>query len=103
LRVWVCWQSLQVEYTGSFLVFNRACILASSCPTRAIPAFGPAREYTYKYYETKLDVWIIGMRDSLLHPPSISAASSFLYVLLFIEKVGTSSPQKVKECKKHGI
>jgi hypothetical protein len=35
LRVWVCWQSLQVEYTGSFLVFNRACQLASSCPTRA--------------------------------------------------------------------
>jgi hypothetical protein len=40
LRVWVCWQSLQVEYTGSFLVFNRACVLASACPTRAIPAFG---------------------------------------------------------------
>jgi hypothetical protein len=40
LRVWVCWQSLQVEYTGSFLVFNRACLLASACPTRAIPAFG---------------------------------------------------------------
>jgi hypothetical protein len=41
LRVWVCWQRLQVEYTGSFLVFNRACLLASACPTRAIPAFGP--------------------------------------------------------------
>jgi hypothetical protein len=41
LRVWVCWQSLQVEYTESFLVFNRACLLASGCPTRAIPAFGP--------------------------------------------------------------
>jgi hypothetical protein len=41
LRVWVYWQSLQVEYTGSFLVFNRACLLASTCPTRAIPAFGP--------------------------------------------------------------
>jgi hypothetical protein len=40
LRVWVCWQSLQVEYTGSFLVFNRACLLASVCPTRTIPAFG---------------------------------------------------------------
>jgi hypothetical protein len=35
-------ESLQVEYTGSFLVFNRACLLASACPTRAIPAFGPA-------------------------------------------------------------
>jgi hypothetical protein len=42
LRVWVCWQSLQVEYTGSFLVFNRACLLASVCPTWAIPAVGPA-------------------------------------------------------------
>jgi hypothetical protein len=31
-----------VEYTGSFLVFNRTCLLASACPTRAIPAFGPA-------------------------------------------------------------
>jgi hypothetical protein len=40
LRVWVCWQSLQVEYTGSFLVFNSACLLASAYPTRAIPAFG---------------------------------------------------------------
>jgi hypothetical protein len=42
LRVWVCWQSLQVEYTGSFLIFNRACLLASVCPTRGIPDFGPA-------------------------------------------------------------
>jgi hypothetical protein len=24
LRVWVCWQCLQVEYTGFLLVFNRA-------------------------------------------------------------------------------
>jgi hypothetical protein len=43
LRVWVCWQSLQVEYTGSFLVFNRAFLLASECPTRAIPAFGSGK------------------------------------------------------------
>jgi hypothetical protein len=41
LRVWVCWQSLQVQYTGSFLVFNRECLLASACPTRAITSFGP--------------------------------------------------------------
>jgi hypothetical protein len=40
LRVWVCWQSLLVEYTRSFLVFNRAYLLASACPTRAISAFG---------------------------------------------------------------
>jgi hypothetical protein len=47
LRVWVCWQSLQVEYTGSFLVFNRACLLASACLIRAIPAFGPVYMYIY--------------------------------------------------------
>jgi hypothetical protein len=49
LRVWVCWQSLQVEYTGSFLVFNRAWLLASVCPTRTIPAFG----MTIKFKTTK--------------------------------------------------
>jgi hypothetical protein len=44
MRVWVCWQSLQVEHTGSFLVFNRACLLASACPTSAVPDFGPDYE-----------------------------------------------------------
>jgi hypothetical protein len=53
LRVWVCWQSLQVEYTGSFLVFNRACLLASAFPTRAIPAFGPEHHYIVVYYGVK--------------------------------------------------
>jgi hypothetical protein len=32
-----------VEYTGSFLVFNRAC------PTRAIPAFGPDMNNIHVY------------------------------------------------------
>jgi hypothetical protein len=32
---------LLAEPAGSFMVFNRACLLASACPTRAIPAFGP--------------------------------------------------------------
>jgi hypothetical protein len=50
LRVWVCWQSLQVKDTGSFLVFNRACLLASACPTRAIPAFGSAYCLSPRWY-----------------------------------------------------
>jgi hypothetical protein len=58
LRVWVCWQSLQVEYTGSFMVFNRACLLASACPTRAIPAFGPDLVMNALYYivQKKFDI-----------------------------------------------
>jgi hypothetical protein len=58
LRVWVCWQSLQVEYTGSFMVFNRACLLASACPTRAVPAFGADLVMNALYYivQKKFDI-----------------------------------------------
>jgi hypothetical protein len=57
LRVWVCWQSLQVEYTGSFLVFNTARLLASACPTRAIPMTIDG-SIILKQIERKKYVWV---------------------------------------------
>jgi hypothetical protein len=44
LRVWVCWQSLQVEYTGSFLVLTGHAYLSvkiriAKCFTNSVKRF----------------------------------------------------------------
>jgi hypothetical protein len=52
----IFYQILQVEYTGSFLAFNRAFLLASTCPTRATPDFDPD---SCSYKQVKLLILLI--------------------------------------------